>query len=136
MVVVRNGRVLTSVRLKNGRTQFPGGHVEPCELCLTAAVRELREETGLRIDPARMVHICHAVPSVGYTGEHYLGCTFMVELKNDEVIPANPEPDKHTSWIWMEPTAFARQPAVLAGSLRSLRQVFAQFPSVFIPERQ
>ena len=49
-VVVRNGRVLLVRRAKApnaGMWGFPGGSIEPGETVAEAAVRELREETGL-----------------------------------------------------------------------------------------
>ncbi len=50
-VLVRDDRALLVQRGKMpdaGLWGFPGGHVEPGETALAAAVRELREETGVR----------------------------------------------------------------------------------------
>lgn len=49
-VVLHDGRFLLVKRKKEphaGTWGFPGGHVEPGETALEAAVRELREETGV-----------------------------------------------------------------------------------------
>lgn len=53
-VVLRNGHVLLAQRKKQpdaGLWGFPGGHVEWGETALTAATRELREETGVIAEP-------------------------------------------------------------------------------------
>ena len=53
-VVVRNDHVLLARRGKEpdaGLWGFPGGHVELGETALQAAVRELREETGVEAHP-------------------------------------------------------------------------------------
>lgn len=53
-VVPLGGRILLVQRGKspgNGLWGFPGGHVEPGETALAAAVRELREETGVQAEP-------------------------------------------------------------------------------------
>lgn len=49
-VLIREGEVLLAQRKKasdHGLWGYPGGHVEPGESALDAAVRELREETGV-----------------------------------------------------------------------------------------
>ena len=46
VVLVRNGRVLL-VGDQDGMFLMPGGGIEPGELPMAAAVRELHEETGL-----------------------------------------------------------------------------------------
>jgi len=55
-VVLRDGHALL-VQRRNppnaGTWGFPGGHVEPGETALAAAVRELREETGVVAVPLR-----------------------------------------------------------------------------------
>lgn len=55
-VVIHEGSVLLVRRKKEpdaGRWGFPGGHVDPGETALAAAVRELAEETSVRAVPER-----------------------------------------------------------------------------------
>lgn len=56
IVCEREGRVLLMRRARtgffDGLFSLPGGHVEPGESVRAAAVRELREETGLAVDAA------------------------------------------------------------------------------------
>ncbi len=52
-VVVRDGRVLLVRRANNpdkGLWGYPGGRIEPGETWAQAAIRELREETGVRAE--------------------------------------------------------------------------------------
>lgn len=57
-VLVRDGQVLL-VRRRNppdaGLWGFPGGHVEPGETALAAAVRELHEETSVLAEPCAYI---------------------------------------------------------------------------------
>ncbi|MFO0970987.1 MAG: NUDIX domain-containing protein [Candidatus Saccharimonadales bacterium] len=54
VLLVREGKVLLSRRQNkgwgDGMLCIPGGHVEPGETPAQAAVRELKEELGMRID--------------------------------------------------------------------------------------
>lgn len=57
-VVIHEDRVLLVRRKKEpdaGRWGFPGGHVDPGETVLAAAVRELAEETSVRAVPERFL---------------------------------------------------------------------------------
>lgn len=61
-ILVTDGqrRVLLVERGKEpfkGKLVLPGGHIEPGESPAEAAIRELREETGLVVDPARLHYL-------------------------------------------------------------------------------
>ncbi len=52
VMVTDGARMLVQQRVKTDWTgvYFPGGHVEPGESCVRAAIREVKEETGLTVD--------------------------------------------------------------------------------------
>jgi ADP-ribose pyrophosphatase YjhB (NUDIX family) len=41
----------------HGKLNLPGGHVEGCESVCQCAIRELREETGIDLVPARLLGV-------------------------------------------------------------------------------
>lgn len=58
--IFRNGEVLLIERAKGalkGRWSLPGGHIEPGEMAKAAAVREVREETGVAADILGLIDI-------------------------------------------------------------------------------
>jgi 8-oxo-dGTP pyrophosphatase MutT (NUDIX family) len=56
-VIFENGRVLLQRRDDNGRWGLPGGGVEPGESVRQALIREVREETGLDVEPVRLIGV-------------------------------------------------------------------------------
>jgi 8-oxo-dGTP diphosphatase len=78
-----------------GKIVGPGGHVEPDETALEACVRELKEETGLVVDPAHLrtagtvVFRFPARPAWDMTVAMFVGERFGGELvETDELAPA------------------------------------------------
>lgn len=51
------GEVLLQRRSDNGRWGLPGGAIEPGESIRQAAVREVKEETGLEVDVGRLIGV-------------------------------------------------------------------------------
>lgn len=81
MVMVRDpvtGRVVVQERVLSWKgITFPGGHVEPGESFMDSAVREVFEETGLRVKglvPCGIMHWCHR-----QTGDRYLVYLYRAE---------------------------------------------------------
>jgi mutator protein MutT len=59
-VIVRDGRVLLVQRATEpalGRWSIPGGLIEVGEMITEAVVREVREETGLEVEPVELVEL-------------------------------------------------------------------------------
>ena len=53
-VVRGDGKFLAIKRRDNGHWELPGGVLEPGEPATAGAVREVREETGLIVEPVRL----------------------------------------------------------------------------------
>ena len=56
-VIFRDEAVLLQRRDDNGKWGLPGGGVEPGESVRAAIVREVREETGLAVEPVRLIGV-------------------------------------------------------------------------------
>lgn len=97
VAVVRDGVILLGKRLNcigSGEWQMPGGKPEPGELLEQAAVRELREETGLVAVSQQYAgsHVAKLSDGV-FLRTHY----FLVDALG---VPMNVEPDKCDGWEW------------------------------------
>ena len=92
-VVVRDGRVLLIRRGKEplyGRWVVPGGTVELGETLEQALVRELHEETGLRVEPVELLTVFDRIerdgPAVAY---HYVIVDYLCRWLSGEAKAAS-----------------------------------------------
>ena len=74
-VVVENCRILLlNQDTDTGRSwSLPGGKVEEGETLAAALVREMHEETGLEVEPGRLLYVCDHLPG---NGTHVVHLTF------------------------------------------------------------
>jgi ADP-ribose pyrophosphatase YjhB (NUDIX family) len=74
-VVIEDDRILVLDQdTGSGRAwSLPGGKVEDGETLAEALVREMREETGLQVEPGRLLYICDHLPG---DGTHVVHLTF------------------------------------------------------------
>ncbi|MFJ6934965.1 NUDIX hydrolase [Streptomyces sp. NPDC101132] len=98
VVVDPAGRVLLGLA-HDGRWELPGGKTEPEESFETAGARELAEETGLRVDPARVRVLAVLKDAKG--GVSRVTAAAVAEGVGGE--PRVTEPDKIVRWEWFAP---------------------------------
>lgn len=88
-------------RFGQGMWDLPAGKSEPGEPITGTAVRELREETGLVVDPEALqaAHIVHGAPTPA-APDGFLSVVFTAREWSGE--PHNREPEKHTQVCWAD----------------------------------
>jgi ADP-ribose pyrophosphatase YjhB (NUDIX family) len=74
-VVIEDDRILLLDQDTDGGRSWslPGGRVEEGESLAGALVREMREETGLEVEPGRLLYVCDYLPG---DGVHIIHVTF------------------------------------------------------------
>lgn len=78
-VVIEDDRILLLDQdTDTGRNwSLPGGKVEEGEPLAAALVREMREETGLDVEPGRLLYVCDHLPG---DGTHVVHLTFEARI--------------------------------------------------------
>jgi len=99
VVVERDRHVLLGFNTTRQQWELPGGSVESGETAHTAALRELAEETGIRVDQASLV--ASATFTFGGDATTYLAAVFTVLLVSDPELVVS---DELTSFLWWDPT--------------------------------
>lgn len=105
IVLLRRGR---GSSFGHGLWDLPVGKCEAGEPITAAAVRELREETGLMVAPEALtlVHVLHAGIGTG-TPNGYLTVAFATTTWEGE--PENREPDRHDDVGWVRLDALPQE---------------------------
>ncbi|MCK1797397.1 NUDIX domain-containing protein [Streptomyces sp. XM4193] len=89
-----------NAKFARGSWDLPVGKCDPGESVAAAAVRELREETGLlvREEDLALVHVVHGAHGAE-SPNGYLTVVFAADRWNGE--PVNAEPAKHSRVCWV-----------------------------------
>ena len=88
----KTGRVLGVLNPHYAAWAFPGGKVEPNEKLQDAALRELREETGI----TEVRNVLHLLSAPGSADPTYMVHVFMVETIQE---PRTVEPGNTVAWV-------------------------------------
>jgi 8-oxo-dGTP diphosphatase len=100
LVIVQWGQqVLLGFNVSRQQWELPGGAVEPGESAHEAALRELAEETGIRVH--RISLVARAEFIFGGEATTYLAAVFAVVLGSP---PELVQSDELNSFIWWDPT--------------------------------
>ena len=89
-IIVREGRVLLGRRRIEpfrGWWDIPGGFLEPWEHPRDAVIREVEEETGLRVHPADLLGIW--IDRYGDGGDYCLNIYYLCEVLDGETSPGD-----------------------------------------------
>ena len=85
-LIVRDGKILFQRRTDNGKWGLIGGLLEMNETCEQAALREIREETGLEVKLTGFLGIYHNHNMVWSNGDaaHVVCAMFIAEIVSGE----------------------------------------------------
>ena len=98
IMILKDGKVLLGKR-KNAHGQdqygFPGGHLEYMESFADCALREIKEECGIKISNLRFLFLSNLK---AYTPKHYVHIGLVADW--DSGVPEILEPEKCAGWDW------------------------------------
>jgi ADP-ribose pyrophosphatase YjhB (NUDIX family) len=122
-IIEDGGRVLLVERgqePQKGTWSLPGGVVEAGEYLKDAIRREVREETGLDIDPLRVAEVFERImPDAGGRAEyHYVLIDYLCKVKGGELQPASDA--ARAEWV---PRAALRSYRITEGTLAVIERV-------------
>lgn len=103
-VIVRNERgeiLLLASPKQQGKWTLPGGHIEPGEKILEAAVREVKEETGLDARPISIITHGELINPIDFHRPiHLIYFDCLLEAGDGEI---RLDPLEASSFVWKSP---------------------------------
>lgn len=103
---------------ETGKYCCPGGMVEPNEDYVSALIREVKEETGLKLKFSNIQFVAIAKHQ-GAKSNYTMWFKYYLDSRD---IPSNLEPDKHGSW-----SLFSKQEAFRLPLMLSTRETLINY---------
>jgi nucleoside triphosphatase len=102
LIVNPKGDVLIVRSIKwSDKFTVPGGHIELGERAENAIKREVKEETGLDVEPVKLLLVQQAIyPANYYKHEHFIFMDFLCQTESTEVKLDGRELQEY---IWVSP---------------------------------
>ncbi|OGE32001.1 hypothetical protein A2631_02690 [Candidatus Daviesbacteria bacterium RIFCSPHIGHO2_01_FULL_44_29] len=88
----------THKKIDPGKVNGIGGRVEPGEDYLSAAIRETKEETGIKVD-ASQIKFCGVVRLEGFYDEDWVMCFFKISVSSIKLPIGSKTEDGELIWI-------------------------------------
>ena len=103
--IMHGNHLLMGKRRDNGLWTCPGGHMDPGEDYFTGALREVEEETGLRLIPIQMQALSDTHQLVDKEGLPLHVQPFVVQLSERPATSMKQDPDGEVErWRWVDTT--------------------------------
>ncbi|TAE47309.1 MAG: NUDIX domain-containing protein [Bacteroidetes bacterium] len=103
-VAVREGRLLLHRFQSDGFWTLPGGRAEMGEVSSQTLIREMEEETGLKVIPTRLIWMAENFFIYHGRKYHELGLFYEMELENEGVAPFTGAEGNHLlEFRWFSP---------------------------------
>lgn len=83
------GRILLELRADNRRWCIPCGWIEPNETPAAAAVREVREETGLEVRIIQLIDVFTRMPSMEYGPHTVISILYLCEVTGGTLVKSH-----------------------------------------------
>ena len=105
MMLIRDEKILLGKRINTetaeGMRAYPGGRMDFGEDPITGIIREVDEETGLKLDPKKIKFVDYKNEYFPEEDKHYVSLVFITS--NFEGEPERKEPKKCAGWEWYDP---------------------------------
>ncbi len=104
VILLKDKKVLIGKRINSHAQKYsiPGGHLEVGESFEEAAIREVKEETGITIRKPKVVAVTNNLETYKLEQLHYVSVILLARDFSGEA--KTMEPNKCEGWNWYDPT--------------------------------